>query len=401
MFHRHAALLLLLGLVACADETGQSPPDSAPDLRSQVTRYRVTRLTTTLGGNVQRVTGINLFGLAAGYSTLTGVSTRHAAVWRGNVITDLGTLGGSSSQAQWPGINDLGTIVGISYTGAIDSLNEDWSCEAFMPATNQVCRGFVYHGGRMHPLPTFGGTHGFATGINNRGQVVGWAETTVRDTTCRENQKLGFRAALWEPLRNRITQLRPYSGDAASAATAINERGQVVGISGECDVAVGRFSARHAVLWDNGRVIKLADLGGTSWHTPMAINEQGDVVGFSNPADPRDLAGEFIARAFLWTKRGGITEIGRLPGDSTSQALGINIWGQVVGFSTGGAAGSRGFLYQNGVLTNINDLLEPGFPDSILSVSHINDLGVISGRLLEVSTRKSVPFVAVPVRFSH
>jgi probable HAF family extracellular repeat protein len=284
----------------------------------------------------------------------------------------------------------------------VDPLNEEWSCEAFMPASDRACRGFIYQNGRMKALPTLGGTHGFATGINNRGQVVGWAETPVLDPTCNQTtQKLQFRAVLWEPHRNRKTELKPYRGDSTSAATAINERGQVVGISGECDQAVGRFSARHAVLWENGRVTRLPDLGGTSWHTPMAINERGDVVGFSNPADPRDLAGEFIARAFLWTKRGGIVSLGTLPGDSTSQALGINLWGQVVGFSTGGAAGSRGFLYQNGVLTNINDLLEPGFPDSILSVTHINDLGMIAGRLLEVSTRRSVPFVAVPSRRPH
>jgi hypothetical protein len=33
-------------------------------------------------------------------------------------------------------------------------------------------------------LPTLGGTHGFATGSNNLDQIVGWAENTVRDSSC-------------------------------------------------------------------------------------------------------------------------------------------------------------------------------------------------------------------------
>jgi probable HAF family extracellular repeat protein len=401
MLHRSCCLIAVLLLAACANEPRDPTPPESVGLRG-LPRYHVTKLTSNLGGNVHRITGINLLGMGAGFSTFAGDSIRHAVRWRGNSIDDLGTLGGPHSQAQWPGINEFGSVVGISYTNEVDPLNEESSCESFMPASDKACRGFIYQNGRMRALPTLGGTHGFATGINNRGQVVGWAQTPVRDPTCNgTTAKLQFRAVLWEPHRNRKTELKPYRGDSTSAATAINERGQVVGISGECDQAVGRFSARHAVLWENGRVTKLPDLGGTSWHTPMAINERGDVVGFSNPADPRDLAGEFIARAFVWTRRGGIVEIGRLPGDSTSQALGINLWGQVVGFSTGGAAGSRGFLYQNGVLTNINDLLQPGFPDSILTVTHINDLGMIAGRLLEVSTRKSVPFVAVPSRRPH
>ena len=36
----------------------------------------------------------------------------------------------------------------------------------------------------MTRLPTLGGTHGFATGTNNLGQTVGWAENTVLDPTC-------------------------------------------------------------------------------------------------------------------------------------------------------------------------------------------------------------------------
>lgn len=402
MLHRSTPLIVALGLAACAADEPRTatPAVDAAALRG-MPRYHVTKLTSNLGGVTHRITGINLLGMGAGYSDFPSDSA-HAVRWIGNRVEDLGTLGGNYSRAHWPGINEFGTVVGISYTDIPDTLNESWSCEGFMPQTSSACRGFIYQNGRMQALPTLGGTHSFATGINNRNQVVGWAQTKKLDDTCNgTTAKLQFRAVMWEPNRNRKTELRPLGNHSTSAATAINERGQVVGISGDCDQAVGRFSARNAVLWDNGKVIKLPDLGGTAWHTPMAINERGDVVGFSNPKDPRDDRGDFIARAFLWTKRGGIVEIGRLPGDSTSQALGINIWGQVVGFSTGGALGSRGFLYQNGVLTDINSLLEPGFPDSILSVSHINDLGVISGRLLEVSTRKSVPFIAVPSRRAH
>src|SRR5205807_9811586 len=115
------------------------------------------------------------------------------------------------------------------------------------------------------------------------------------------------------------------------AATAINDRGQVVGISGICDRAVGRFSAAHAVLWEGGAVVDLGSLGGVAWNTPMAINQWGDVAGFSNVS--ASSGGAFNAHAFLWTKRDGIRDLGTLPGDAISQALGINGERQIAGIS--------------------------------------------------------------------
>jgi probable HAF family extracellular repeat protein len=245
----------------------------------------------------------------------------------------------------------------------------------------------------MKALPTLGGFQGFATEINDRGQIVGWAETPVHDPTCNTPQVLQFRAVLWEPKAGRKRQLPPLHGDSTSAATAINERGQVVGISGDCDVAVGRFSARHAVIWQGGKVTELPNLGGTAWHTPMAINENGDVVGFSNPPDNGD--GEFLAHALLWTRHGGITDLRTLPGDATSQALGINSKGQIVGISTGNV--NRAFLWQHGVLTNLNNL-KGDSPDSLVSAQDINEAGQITGRLYELSSGKTLMFVATPRR---
>ena len=91
----------------------------------------------------------------------------------------------------------------------------------------------------MRALPTLGGNNGFATGANNRGQVVGWAENAVQDPTCVPPQVLQFRAVIWGPEDDQIQELLPLPGDTSSAATAINNRGQVVGISGICDQAVG------------------------------------------------------------------------------------------------------------------------------------------------------------------
>jgi probable HAF family extracellular repeat protein len=250
----------------------------------------------------------------------------------------------------------------------------------------------VWDDGVLSALPTLGGLQGFATGVNDRGQVVGWAETPVHDPTCTLPQVLQFRAVLWEPTKGKTQELPPLDGDSASAATAINERGQAVGISGDCDVAVGRFSARHAVLWEHGRVTEIPNLGGTSWHTPMAINDRGDIVGFSNPPDNGD--GTFLAHAFLLPKSGKITDLGTLSGDATSQAMGINSRRQVVGVSSGTV--NRAFLWQNGVLMNLNDLVGPGFADSLVSAQDINEAGQITGRVFERSTGKTLTFVATP-----
>jgi probable HAF family extracellular repeat protein len=246
----------------------------------------------------------------------------------------------------------------------------------------------------MRPLPTLGGNNGFATGANNLGQVAGWAENTVRDSSCVPPQVLQFRAVVWGPLPGQLTQLPPLPGDSVSSATALNDRGQVVGISGSCDRAVGRFSARHAVLWENGTVRNLGTLGGVAWNTPMAINPQGDVVGFSNVSASD--GGSFNARAFLWTRGGGIQDLGTLPGDALSQALGINERRQVVGIScSAGFASCRAFLWQNGVMTDLNALASPGGPH-LYTANDINDLGLVIGEAIARDTGASVAFTATP-----
>src|SRR5258705_671783 len=193
------------------------------------TEYIITEL-GSLGGTSSAGISIDNRGWIAGSSNRPGDAVGHAALWRNGSLADLGTLGGPNSAVLWPVKNDGGIVVGVAETADTDPRGEAWSCSAFFPGSpsGHVCRGFVWQDGKMTPLPTLGGTHGFAAGLNNRGQAVGWAETAQTDPSCNAPQVLGFRAALWDIRRGGGQQLRPLASDTASAATAINDSGQGV-----------------------------------------------------------------------------------------------------------------------------------------------------------------------------
>jgi probable HAF family extracellular repeat protein len=333
----------------------------------------------------------------AGHSNLAGNQSRHAALWREGSLLDLGTLGGPNSSVAWPVKNNRGILVGISQTARPDPLGENWSSAAFYPGPNNVGfinLGFVWEDGQMRALPTLGGNHGFATAANNRGLVVGWAENNSRDATCVAPQVLQFRPVVWGPREGRARELPLIPGDTSGAATAINDADQAVGISGICDQAIGRHTAKHAVLWDNGRVIDIGDLGAEFWNTPTALNERGDVVGFAGtPGDPEGN----ILHAFIWTKEDGIRPLGALPGHVHSEAYGINERRQVVGISCDADfADCRAFVWDDGVMKDLNDLKAPGYSAHLEQGKDINDVGEITGRAVDPVTGVRTAFLAVP-----
>jgi probable HAF family extracellular repeat protein len=381
-------LLAALGLAAALSLGGGTAGAQSPPF------YQVRNL-PTLGGNYAEGVSLNNRDWVAGPSDLAD-GTRNATLWRNDVPQSLGTLGGPYSSVQWPVKNVRGLISGIAETAETDPFGEDWSCSFFFPTiTHRTCLGFVWRGGTMHALPTLGGSNGFATGTNNRGETVGWAENTVHDPTCTgRHQVLQFRAVIWGPKPGQIRALPPLGDDTVTAATAINDRGQVVGISGICDQAVGRFSAIHSMLWEDGSVREIPNLGGVAWNTPMAINRFGDVVGFSNisAAD----RGAFNAHGFVWLNGApGVIDLEPFTGDVYTQALGINAARQVVGLScSAGFASCRAFTWQDGVMTNLNSVV-PGYDGDLVSADDINDRGEISG--LAVAGGAAVPFVATPV----
>ena len=360
-------------------------------------KYHVVEL-GELGGTAGSANGINNRGWVTGSDNLAGDATSVATLWLHGSTIPLGTLGGGpNSTVAWPVKNNNGVIVGISELPDADPLGENFSCWPFFAAgvpTGRICKGFRWQNGTMTSLPPFpGGYSSYATGINNRGQVVGWAENGIHDPTCDPTfQILQFRAAIWEP-NGEMRELPPLPGDSSSAATAINDRGQVVGISGDCGIAVGSVSAKHAVLWDKGVPVDLGNIGGDAWNTPTAINNLGTIVGFANTAPGTARTYE----AFVWTKAGGMKSLGKIPGDLRSTANGINEKGdKIVGLSRGGPYLFRAVLWQNGQLTDMNTLTVPGSPFLLLA-GDIDQEGRIVGEAFHPDTLEAPAYVATPI----
>jgi probable HAF family extracellular repeat protein len=389
-------MLTCVTAIAAVCTLSISIPISAAQEERQTQRYYVFNLGDPGGGNLAAAASINNIGWIAGDAFATA-TTEHAELWVG-VPLDLGTLGGPNSAVGWPNKDNKGQIVGISESADINPLGEDWSCALanFPTITNHICYGFLWQGGAMTALPPLpGGYNSYGAAINNRGQAVGWAENGVHESTCAAPQVLQFEAVMWGPKPGEMIVLSPLSGDLDGAATAINDQGQVVGISGICDQAVGRYTAKHAVLWDNGVPINLGNFdGGVAWNTPTAINNRSQVVGFANLEGTQD--GAFNPVAFLWNQEKGMQKLLPLGQDSNDWAWGINAQGQVVGQSIG-ASSARAFLYQNGVMTDLNTLIQQGSSLYLVLANDINDRGEIVGFATDTSSNATVAFLAVPL----
>ena len=387
-------ILICLAVLSFLTALAVSIPLSAQNPLSP-RHYRVIDL-GTLGGTVSAGNAINNTGWVTGFSTeASGVQL--ATLWANGAQIPLGTLGGPGSNVGWPVKNNFGLISGVSENGKHDPLNETFSCPAFGLVSGNSCVAFAWQQGVMTQLPGLGGNNSIGAGDNNLGQIVGWAENSVNDPTCAPpspgaTQFLQFEATLWERGGSghwKVRELPPYPGDSDGAATAINDLGQTVGISGQCDVAIGAYSAIHALLWENGTPIDLGNLGGHGWNTPGAINDRGVIAGFAN--GPNDAIGgqlQFRFLAFIWTKEHHMQSLGTLPGDAMSEATDINDENQIVGVSFADFFfdNPRAFIYENGTMTALNSLIGSASAEwDISSTGGINDRGEIAAQANVVS----------------
>ena len=300
------------------------------------------------------------------------------------VKTDLGTLGGPNSWMNWGAINDHGQVVGMAETSVPDP-NDENICQF---ATGLQCRPFLWENNIMSALPTLGGNNGQASQINNRGQIAGTAETPDLDSGCpASSPHLISLPVLWE--EGKVQALTTVGGDPDGFAMAINDQGQAVGFSGICAGAI------HGILWENGTAFPLPDLG--TGAIAEAINDKGQIAGIIGSADGTT---EFGA---LW-QNGELTNLGTLPGDFAAIATGINNRGQVVGSTLDSSFNwSHTFIWQNGVMTDLNTMFPASSNLFALMANKINERGQISGMALVLSGPNEGnvhAFLATPVNAS-
>jgi probable HAF family extracellular repeat protein len=286
----------------------------------------------------------------------------------GDLNLELGTLGGKNSSINWNGINDPGEAVGMSETSVPDPNGED-VCGF---GTHLTCSPFLWQNGTMIALPTVGGNNGQASAINNRGQVAGYAENGIADSTCPqgvENFMVDL-PVMWD--KGIAMALPTINGDPDGVAFGINNRGQAVGYSGTCT------AANYAVVWENGTATKLRDLGDPGG-IAYAINSHNQVVGQAVNSDGTALAA-------IWQNHTVAALGGLMPGDVASFATSINNRGQVVGSSFDSRANwSHGLLWQNGMMIDLNTVFPASSNLYVVSASNINESGQIAGMAVEMS----------------
>jgi probable HAF family extracellular repeat protein len=238
----------------------------------------------TLGGNFSAGNAINLSGAVVGSAqTSTGVSD--AVVWNGGKITDLTALSGLSG-ASVAGINDSGQIVGTDALGStghsqlfLDSngtvtqlplpsfaadpravgcsataINNSGVVLGWCDDANSDAHAVIWQNGTPTDLGTLGGPQAEAAGINNLGQVVGFAQTSTDADhgflwSNGKMTDLGlnfFPAAINDngviiggdeiysggTLQNLNNLIPAGSGYQITAATAINDNGQILAQDG-------------------------------------------------------------------------------------------------------------------------------------------------------------------------
>lgn len=314
----------------------------APSALAAPVAYRVVELRPPAGFDTVTGAGINESGQVVGTVQVAPYGQTSAFVW--DDATGLRALGqfdnrGTTGRA----INDRGEITGGSPSGLVYDPGTPivWSpATGFRPLSGLGTGTGINNGGQVsgtvgigpravrwpasgepQALGALGGEEGSALGINERGQVVGWARTA----------NYYPHPFLWDPAAG-IRDLGTFQpdGSGTGAAHAVNDLGHVVG-----DTASGGPSGfSQAFLWRDGRLTAI----GPEISFAYAVNDRDHAVG-------QALVGSAY-RAFLF-RDGRSTNLNTVipaGGGVLTDAQGINDAGWIVANGTNSAGQKRAFV---------------------------------------------------------
>jgi len=202
---------------------------------------------------------------------------------------------------------------------------------------------FLYDDGAIKVLSVPGDPRASAFAMNDLGQIVGRA-------------RYGVGAPPFLYADGEITRL-PTFGGSWGEAMDINNRGQIVGDAMASDNC-------HAFLYTDGVMHDIGALLPYDFSTALAVNEAGQVVG--------TYASSYSAGwyGFLY-EDGRVIDLGHLGDRQYAVANDINDAGQVIGKA------DAPFLWSDGVMVDLNDLVDPALGLRLVTAEAINNRGQI------------------------
>ena len=236
-------------------------------------------------------------------------------LWQNGVMHPLPTLGGSNGAANM--INNQGQAAGLAETSTADPNCPAPQVLQFVPV--------LWEKGKIQALPTVAGDlDGLALAVNESGQAVGASGDCAAFNPVLYFSLQPLHALLWQ--NGNATDLGNFGGTghgSGNLALNLNNRGQVVGSS---DLPGDTVS--HAFLWTEETGMQdLGTLSGDASSSAIAINDSGEIVGVS-------ISPQFSLRAFVF-RNGVMTDLNTIADSPLilMLACSINSRGEIVGFA--------------------------------------------------------------------
>lgn len=293
-------------------------------------------------------------------------------------LVDMGTFGGPGSFGQDPPLpkplNSRGILVGAADTDAADPN---------FPNVCLFCSSNIFHAlqfqngvrADLGALP--GANSSLANWVSDNGIVAGWSENGAIDPL------LGLpeiEAVMWK--HGHITALGTLEGGHESVALAVNNRGQVAGVSSNLvPDSFGPLTTQNRIfLWQDGTMQDVGTLGGPDagflgLNTGVTMNEAGQIVACSyTDSTPNPVTETPTLDPFLW-EHGTMHDLHNLGGTSGC-AMFVNNQGQVVGYSNlAGDLQFHPFLWDRGEMKDLGT-----FGGNNGFAVRVNEAGHVVGR---------------------